>query len=169
MCLMARAARPALTCPLRTTSGRKRKAAATAAAFRSAPADSGRPAGGRGTRSVRRPASRSNSPAPGELRVITQASTVRQFDTSRCIRSWIPPNAGGKSGVRTSALTRSGCVGDKPVEPGPEREQRPKDATPVHSAVQVLAHERSDRVTIEPAFSVEGAGTELLLEHGRER
>src|SRR5882757_5890132 len=90
--------------PLTTTSGRNRAPCHSPVALSRAfeilfPPDSQLPAVTTST-----PVTGSGSSAP-KASVTTRVSVSRRLATRRLITSWIPPGAGGKSGVRTRART----------------------------------------------------------------
>src|SRR2546426_9481644 len=104
---MSQAAGLVTTCALSTACGRKRSASTTAAALSHAMAPLCPRIRGFLTRRISTGSSRSNSRAPGASNVKTRASMFCQCRTNPCISRWMPPGAGGKSGVSTR--TRARC------------------------------------------------------------
>src|ERR1700730_16192284 len=80
-----------------------------------------------------------------------------KLDTSLCRRCWMPPLAGGNSGVRTSTLVSDTLTSAHAVEPEAEGEQRPECVAPVGAAGQVVVHHLPRRAALEPAPLERGA------------
>src|SRR5437764_7342561 len=88
---------------------------------------------------------------------------------------WIPPGAGGKSGVRTRRRgLRDGrgplrlIESAEPIGPQPESEQRPDLIAVVVASRCVLGRERGDCATVEVTLLVEHSAVELAPQYRRE-
>src|SRR3984885_7382454 len=155
-------------CRLRTACGRKRSASPSAAALSSrlralrgsAPAP---------IRLTSSPAASSYSPAPGESSVSTRVCIPCRPLASRCATSWMPPLAGGKSGVRISSRASPwlGCLrAIEPVEavdPQAQRQQRPEHIAVIVGGRRMLAHEPAHGGSVEVALAVDRPPLELTL------
>src|SRR6185437_14379747 len=171
---MAAAAGLVTMCMLSVTCGRSASPRASATALSRAlrPPRSAPPPR---TLRVRTPLSASKRAAPSDAGATTVVSNASSMPlANRWATTWMPPGAGGKSGVRISRRGRlPPRLGElEPMEavgPQAQRQQRPQLIAVVAARVRVLTHEALDRLAVEIALLIEDAALELTAQRGRER
>src|SRR4051812_20019923 len=96
-------------------------------------------------------------------------STPEENRATRSRTSWMPPTAGGKSGVISRTRGATPLLATEAIQPEPEGEDRPKHGGRVGCRRLVPSHGRSDGAAIEPPLRKRPALGELAIEQRGER
>src|SRR5204862_1725722 len=88
---------------------------------------------------------------------------------SRAPTCWIPPGAGGKSGVTRRTRNSDQLPASNPVEPQPECQQRPDRIASVRVPSPMLGDERRGLVPVEPALGEGAPLGQLAIAERRQR
>src|SRR5436305_14238667 len=116
------------------------------------------------TRRTARPSSHSKASAPGTSPATTRVSNPFIPAAIRCESTWIPPRAGGKSGVRTSSRGLGGIGPKQSVAPETEGKQPPEQVAVVVGAGEMLRRQTLGRGAVEPSLLVDRAAIELAAQ-----